>query len=167
MTLIIANIISFIGSLCMIGSGAVKNKKHILIFQSLEMFLFVVSNIILGGITGIIINGASLLRNIVSYFDKMTKNLTIIFTIVIIIISLWLNNLGFMGLLPLFGTVVFTIFMNSKNINYVKISLGFSMLMWIIYDAYIGLYISSIISFISFCANAITLYQINKKKKDI
>ena len=56
MQIIIANIIALIASIVMVYSGYLKTKKKIIYAQSIQIGLLVVSNIILGGITGAIIN---------------------------------------------------------------------------------------------------------------
>ena len=48
-----------------------KTKEKILYFQTVQIGLSVISNIILGGITGAIINALSLIRNILCYKDKL------------------------------------------------------------------------------------------------
>ena len=71
--IIIANIIAFIASLLMVYTGIMKKKSAILFVQTIQMALFVLSNLILGGITGAIINAINCIRNILCYKDKLGK----------------------------------------------------------------------------------------------
>lgn len=64
MLLIIGNVIALIAALMMVYSGVLNSKKKILFIQTIQIGLSVISNIILGGITGAIINSISLVRNI-------------------------------------------------------------------------------------------------------
>lgn len=62
--IIIGNIIALIASIIMVYSGFLKQKKTILYTQTIQIGLSVLSNIVLGGITGAIINALSCVRNI-------------------------------------------------------------------------------------------------------
>ena len=58
-------------SLAMLYSGFVEEKKKILYVQMIQIMLFVLSNIVLGGITGAIINVIFCVINILCYYDKL------------------------------------------------------------------------------------------------
>ena len=73
MKLIIGNIVALIASLIMVYSGYLKQKKKILYVQTIQIGLSVLSNIILGGITGAIINAVSCIRNILCYKEKLSN----------------------------------------------------------------------------------------------
>lgn len=64
--IIIGNIIALIASIIMVYSGFLKQKKTILYAQTIQIGLSVLSNIVLGGITGAIINAISCGRNVVN-----------------------------------------------------------------------------------------------------
>ena len=81
----------------------------------------VISNIILGGITGAIINALSLIRNILCYKDKLGLKEKIVITILAIILTLKFNNLRYIGLLPLISTVTYIWLMNIKNVKRFKL----------------------------------------------
>lgn len=104
-SIIIGNIIALIASILMVYSGMLKQKKKILYFQTVQIGMSVISNIILGGITGAIINALSMIRNILCYKNKLGLKEKIIITILAIILTFKFNNLGYIGLLPLISTV--------------------------------------------------------------
>lgn len=81
----------------------------------------------------------------------------------IVILTIIFNNLGFIGYLPLIGTVIFTIFIDSKDRFKFKMSLTFSIFMWLIYDFYIMSYTSAIFDFVSVIGGII--FVINSKVK--
>ena len=91
----------------MVYSGIIKNKKKILYVQSIQIGLYVISNLILGGITGAIINALSFIRNILCYNDKFGLIEKSIITILSIVLSILFNDLGIIGLLPLISTVLY------------------------------------------------------------
>lgn len=161
---IIGNIIALIASLIMVYSGMLKNKKQILYFQSIQIGLSVISNFVLGGISGAIINGISLIRNILCYKDKLKIKEKIIITLISIILILKFNNIGFLGFLPLISTITYIWLMNIKDVKKFKLLIAFTILLWFIYDLSIKSFTSAIFDFITIIANIISFFEI---KNDI
>ena len=148
----------------MVYSGMLKQKKKILYFQTVQIGMSVISNIILGGITGAIINALSMIRNILCYKNKLGLKEKIIITILAIILTFKFNNLGYIGLLPLISTVSYIWLMNIKDVRKFKLLIIFTMLMWLIYDVVIKSYTSAIFDFMNIIANMLTLLQIKLVK---
>ena len=163
-SIIIGNIIALIASILMVYSGMLKQKKKILYFQTVQIGMSVISNIILGGITGAIINTLSMIRNILCYKDKLGLKEKIVITILAVILTIKFNNLGYIGLLPLISTIVYIWLMNIKDVKKFKLSIGFTMLMWFIYDIVIKSYTSAIFDFMNIVANIVTLFKIKNDK---
>lgn len=163
-SIIIGNIIALIASILMVYSGMLKQKKKILYFQTVQIGMSVISNIILGGITGAIINALSMIRNILCYKNKLGLKEKIIITILAIILTFKFNNLAYIGLLPLISTVSYIWLMNIKDVRKFKLLIIFTMLMWLIYDVVIKSYTSAIFDFMSIIANMLTLLQIKLVK---
>lgn len=164
-TVLIGNIIALIASILMVVASYIKSKNNIIIVQSIQICLFVISNLILGGITGAIINAANLIRNILCYKDKLTKLNIIIICLLVTILSLCFNNLSLIGLIPLISSLVYTIFMNTKSPFKFKILILISMISWAIYDFTIKSYTSGIFDVISALACIISLFQLKKTTK--
>ena len=164
-SIIIGNIIALIASILMVYSGTSKQKKKILHFQTVQIGMSVISNIILCGITGAIINALSLIRNTLCYKDKLGLKEKVVITILATILTLKFNNLGYIGLLPLISTVTYIWLMNIKNVKRFKLLIIFTMLMWFIYDIVIKSYTSAIFDFMNIVANIVTLFQIKSVKK--
>lgn len=164
MFLIIGNIIALIASILMVYSGILKEKKKILYIQTIQIGLSVISNIVLGGITGAIINAISMIRNIICYKDKLRLKEKILITFFSVILSLKFNDLGIIGLLPVISTITYIWLMNVKDVRIFKLLIAFTMLMWLIYDILIRSYTSALFDFINIIANLITLFQIKNEK---
>lgn len=160
MFLIIGNIIALIASLLMVYSGILKEKKKILYIQTVQIGLSVISNIVLGGITGAIINAISMIRNIICYKEKLGFKERILITILSITLSLKFNNLGIIGFLPVVSTITYVWLMNIKDVKKFKLLITFTMLLWLIYDIFIKSYTSAIFDFVTLIANVITIFQI-------
>ena len=163
-SIIIGNVIALIASILMVYYGMLKQKKKILYFQTVQIGMSVISNIILGGITGAIINAISMIRNILCYKDKLGLKEKIVITIVSVILTFKFNNLSYIGLLPLISTIVYIWLMNIKNVKKFKLLIAFTMLMWFIYDVVIKSYTSAIFDFMNIVANIVTLFQIKSVK---
>ena len=160
---IIGNIVALIASL-MVYSGVIKQKKKILYVQAVQIGLSVISNIILGGIVGAIINALSCVRNILCYKDKLGIKEKIIITILALTLSISFNNIGIIGILPLISTIVYLWLMNIENVTKFKILIIFTMLLWFIYDIYIKSYSSAVFDFMNIIANIYSIFKIRKKK---
>ena len=160
--IVIGNIIALIASILMVFAGLQKKKKKILFTQIIQIALSVISNLVLGGYTGAIINALSCVRDILCYKEKMGNKEKIIIITLAVGLSLTFNNLGWIGLLPVVATVVYIIFMNTKDVVRFKYLIIFSMIMWLIYDIYIKSYMSGIFDFMSVITNLIAIYQIKK-----
>lgn len=161
--IIIGNVIALIASLIMVYSGAIKNKKKILYFQSIQIGLSVISNIVLGGITGAIINALSFIRNILCYKDKLGLKEKVIITFLAVILSILFNNLGIIGYLPLISTVTYLWLMNTKDVIKFKYLIIFTMVLWSLYDLIIKSYTSFVFDIFTIVTNIISIIQINKK----
>ena len=166
-TLILGNIIAFIAASLSIIIGIIKSKKKILFTQTIQYITYVIADFILGGITGAITNLISIVRNILCYKGKLNKIMIILIILVSIILTLMFNNLGFIGLLPLFNNIIYTIFINVKDELKFKILILIQMILWLIYDITIKAYTSAIFEIITIISCIITAYQIyiNRKKE--
>lgn len=162
MQIIIGNIVALIASIIMIYSGYLKQKKKILYTQTIQIVLSVLSNIILGGITGAIINAISCIRNILCYKEKLNNIMKSILIILATVLSLYFNNLGFIGFLPLISTIAYILLMNTKNVIKFKYLIIFTMILWCCYDLYIKSYTSACFDVMCIITNLVSIIQINK-----
>ena len=160
--LIVGNIIALIASLIMMYTGYVKNKKKIIFLQTVQIGMAVISNLVLGGIPGAIVNVVSCIRNIVCYKNKLDMKAKIIFVIVTTVLTIAFNNLLFIGLLPLAASLTYIVFMTEKNVIKFKIITIATLIMWGIYDFCIQSYTSACFDFLTVVTNLIAIVQIRK-----
>ena len=163
MLLVIGNIIALIASLLMVYSGILKNKKRILYVQSVQIGLFVISNIVLGGISGAIINGVNFIRNIICYKNKLDLKEKIFLTIISIGLTIYFNNLGIIGYLPLIASVAYIWLMTIKDVKKFKLLIMFTIALWGVYDFTIKSYTATTFDLLTFIANFVTINKIKKK----
>ena len=160
MAIIIGNVIALIASLLMVYSGIIKVKKKILYVQSVQIGLSIVSNLVLNGISGAIINAINFVRNILCYNNKLRIIEKIILSIISIVLVVYFNNLGIIGLLPLIGTVIYLWFMTVKDVVNFKILIIFTMMLWGIYDFVIKSYTACFFDILTIFTNIISIAKI-------
>ena len=163
--IITGNLIALVASLLMVYSGIVKKKSDIIYIQTIQILLSVVSNIVLGGITGAIVNFASCIRNILCYKNKLGSKEKFILILIVSVLSIKFNNLSIIGLLPLISTVIYTLLINIKDLVKFKWVLALTSVLWFIYDLYIKS-LSAIFDLLFIISNIITIYQLKKYKDD-
>ncbi len=162
--MLLGNVIGLLGSILLIYTGFIKEKKRIIYVQSIQITFFVISNLILGGITGAIVNVISLFRNILCYNEKLNKKNKILISIVVIFLSVLFNNYGLIGFLPLISTITYLWLINIKDVIKFKYLVIFTMIMWGIYDLTIKCYTCFIFDMLTILSNLYSIYKIKKKK---
>ena len=163
--IIIGNVIALIASLLMVYTGLVKKKDRIVLIQTIQIGLSVLSNIVLGGITGAIINAISCIRNILCYKEKLGTIAKTLIIVSSIVLSLAFNNLGIIGILPVISAVIYTLFMNVKDVVKFKYLTICIMLFWGIYDLGIKSYSSAVFDFMTIFANIFAIIKIKTASK--
>ncbi len=165
MSIIIGNIIGFIGSMFMILGGSIKDKTKSLMAQSMQLVCLAISNLVLGSISGFIISLISAFRNVLSFFNKLNKLMIGIIIVLMIVLTVKFNTLGFIGYLPLINNIVFILCMNTKdNVKFKWLTI-FYMVLWLIHNVYIKAYSTSIFNTITIITSLITIYRIKSDKE--
>lgn len=162
MSLIIGNVLALIASLLMVYTGLIKKKKKILLVQSIETLSFVMSNIVLGGISGIIINSLNLVNLFLCYNNKLKYILKLLMSLVAIVLVFLFNNHGVIGLLPLVALIIYLWFITIKDVVKFKLLIIIILVLWVIYDFKVKSYVSCIFDCSTIITNFIGIYQIKK-----
>ncbi len=160
--IIIGNIISFIANIFTLLSGITNNRKMVFAFQFIHCTLLSLASFFLNSYSGVTILLICALRNGITALDIFSKNMMYLFSALTVIIGIISNNRGFIGLLPVIATLIFTISIYySKTIVSVKLNLFFNGVLWVIYSLFIQDYptalsdgtlsIIVIISLIKYC----------------
>lgn len=163
--LVIGNIVATISAIFMIYAGILKDKKKIIYVQTIQIALLVVSNFVLGGFLGGIVNILCVIRNILSYNDKLDFKAKMILTVLSIVFSVPSNNLGILGLLPLISTVIYIWLMNIKDVIKFKYLIIFTNFTWLVYDILILSVVTAVFDFVCICTNFISILRIGKDKE--
>ena len=183
--LIIANIISFVGNTLFTISALLKSKRKILIFQSINHGLAIVSEYMMDAFSAMAQESVSLTRNFILLFLKIKNEfvkfiLNIICVIVAVSLGVTLNILlndnVWYGYLPVLGNlfyssgviIAFMIKNNAlKSEMFIKIGLLINSVLWALYGYYVLLYPIMIFNIINivFCIISIIRIIIVKYKK--
>ena len=162
--LILGNIVALVASLIMVYTGTITIRKKFIATQTIYMGLFVISNALLNGISGVIINIVSLVRNALCYKDKLGFIAKFIITFLSVLLVLLFNNYGFIGLLPLISSVVYIWLMTIKDVREFKILLMFTVALWVVYDFAIQSYTSCLFHSLTVVSNAISFFKLKGRK---
>lgn len=162
--IIIGNIIALIASLLMVYSGVIKQKKKILYVQIIQIGMLTISNIVLGGFVGAIVNAFNCLRNILYYNNKLSFLWKMIISIVSVVLSIKFNNLGVIGFLPLIAGLSYLWLMNIKDVVKFKVLIIFTLILWGLYDFVIKSYSSMIFDLLTITTTSYSIYKLRKEK---
>lgn len=165
MTILIANAIDFMAAMLQVGSGFVKKKAKILIIQTVQLLMQAVSILLLGGVTGAVSNILSCYRNYLCYKDKLTNLWKFILIAASIVMTVLLNEQGFLGMMPAAICAVYIIFMDVKDPVKFKLLVTLTFIPWVFYHFALKAYVAAIFDVTTIATNAIALYQMSKSKQ--
>ena len=165
MSVIIANVIDFLAAILQVGSGSIKQKRKILVVQTIQILMQGVSMLLLGGITGTINNVLSCFRNYLCYKEKLNvywKSFLIAASIGMTVI---VNEQGFLGIIPAAVCTVFIIFMDIKDPVKFKLLVTLSFVPWMFYHFILQSYVGAIFDAATVITNTITLFVMLKERR--
>lgn len=160
--ILIANIIDFLAALVQVGSGTLKSRSKILLFQILQLGMQTVSMFLLDAIPGAISNILSCIRNYLCYKDVFTWPVKITLILLSGILTVMFNNQGLLGYLPFIICTVYVIFMDIKDPIKFKLLVTLSFIPWIFYYLIIQSYTGAFFAFSTVITNFWTLYKMKK-----
>lgn len=163
MDLIIGNIFSLFSAICIAISVIKKSKKDLMYWQIGDTFFGIIANIALSAYAALVISVICFIRNILSYKDKLTINITYILLILSVVIGLYANNRGVIGWLPIIASASYTICVYvTKNEQQMRWALVFNLMLWFVHNAYVQAYPSAIANIVLCFWTALNIFK-NKK----
>ena len=123
-TILLGNLLSAAGSACDFVSTSRKRADEMLIIQCITQVFFGFSYFVLKGYAAIAQNIVGILRNIFALKKTENKGIETLLTILPIPMGLWMNNMGFMGLLPIVANVEYAcmVFKFKGNVKMIKLA---------------------------------------------
>lgn len=162
--LILGNIFSLLSAICIAISVLKKNKNDLIYWQVIDVIFCILSNIALYTYAALTTNSVALIRNILAYKNKLTKKTTWILFVLCIIVGLWANNRGFIGLFPIIASASYTIFMfTTKNEQQMRWALSSNLILWFIHDIYVQAYPSALTDIILSIWTFMQIYKYRKQ----
>ena len=162
--LILGNIFSLLSAICIAISVLKKNKNDLIYWQVIDVIFCILSNIALYTYAALTTNSIALIRNILAYKNKLTKKITWILFILCIIVGLWANNRGIIGLFPIIAFASYTIFMfTTKNEQQMRWALSSNLILWFVHDIYVQAYPSALTDIILSIWTFIQIYKYRKQ----
>lgn len=162
---ITGNFITFIGALLTIVMGLAKTKRSILTIQCFQCGVYSLANFVLGGYSGAVQNVITIFRNIFAFNNDFTFKAKLIFILLQVVLGLFFNRLGLVGLLPIIAGVSFTWFVDSKSEILLKVVIILDNLLWVYYNIVINSYISLAVNAFAIISNIMGIYIIKRSKK--
>ena len=167
---LIGNIISFAGCALMVYVGFIKEKRRILSVQCIQFSLQGIANFLLGGMSGVIANIVSILRNLAFAKFKNTVWLKLFFIALQLVLSYKSLANGLINWFPLLAAVLFTWFLDVKSEVHLKLVIIITQVLWLIYDFIHINYVAVAFDTFTMISNAIGIYmllRLHSNKKDM
>lgn len=143
--LIIGNIFSLLSATCIAVSAIKKSKRDFMYWQIGDPLFGIATCIVLSAYAALVISVVCLIRNILSYKNKLTKNITYILLIINVAIGLYVNNLGGIGLMVILASAGYTVCIYlTKNEQQMRWALVVNQLLWFIHNFYVQAYPSAV-----------------------
>ena len=92
--LILGNVFSLLSAICLAVSVIKKSKKDFMYWQIGDPLFGIATCIVLSAYAALVISVVCLIRNILSYKNKLSKNLTYLLLGISVPVGLYANNLG-------------------------------------------------------------------------
>ena len=162
--IVIGNIIMLAGSCAQVLSGFAKTKKTSLIWQTIQNIIMAIGGLVLGSIPCAIITTFMTVRNILEHKNWLNEKVKAILIISASVISVAMNNCGWIGLIPIIAFAISTMGISTKDVAKFKAVTATTCALFFVNDVLIKAYTSAIFNIISIGTN---LYRAYKTKKAI
>lgn len=161
-----ANLIDLAASLVQIWSGAVKEKKKILFWQTVMFGMQTVSMTMLGAYTGAVSNLLSILRNILCCKDRVTPLVKGLLIAAQLFVSVLFGEGTLVSWLPFVCCTVFILFMDEKDPIRFKAMVTLTFVPWVFYFFHYRSYTGAAFAAVTIAANILSLRQMIREKKE-
>lgn len=166
MLILIGNIFTFLGGVVNILSTLGKNKKTILIVQSISNFLDLVGQLFLAAYSGVAICVYSICRNILCAFRELKVKTSIFLVTCACFLVIIVNRSGLLGLLPMLGTSLYTVdICFVKDVRKFKLIMCLHTIPWIVYSLVTNNYSAVFFNIMVFTSTLIQYFKLKKNDK--
>ena len=142
---ILGNIFSFVAAVCLFVSVFKKTTKSLLRWQIFEVVFCILSNIALVTYSALTTNSIALVRDVLAYKNKLTRNITFVLLFLCVFVGFVANNRGIIGIFPMAASFVYTVFLyETRNEQQIRFALIINLMLWFVHDFYVGAYPSAV-----------------------
>lgn len=163
--LAIGNILGFMASVLMVFAGCIKSKKKIIFWQTVEVILAGIGYFVLGSYVAAANMGIGSIRNVLCYKDRLTFVAKIVLAVLYAVLSFAFNNVGWIGIALLIGSVASLFIIDIKNVVLFKFLGMCGMFVWAVHDFSVQSYVAFIFDIGTIVALAVSMFQIKKTVK--
>lgn len=164
-----AQLIGIFAMLTISFSVQCRKKKHMMMVQSCAHMLYAFQYALLGAISAAYMDVMAIIRNILFYkYDKNKKQIPIILSIFIIVLTSiigYLNYTNILSLVPVIIAILYTIGASFKDPKVYKYVFGFCAIAWLFYNLKFKAYVCVIGNIMEIISTIIALIRDTKYKK--
>ena len=137
---ILGNICSLVGSTFLLVSTFSRTKKKLIAFQIFDCIFNGLSNLFLGGISGLVVNTLALFRNGLVYLNLSGLVLANVYSLVLLAVSYTVCT-SLISWLPVVASIVYCyVICLSKSVTKAKLALISNQVAWFIFNLTIQAY---------------------------
>lgn len=168
LSLVIGNCVSAAASVFLAISSCARSRKTIYLFQLLETATFCVSSVFFASWAGVSTLLVSLARNVLVVKNRFREWHVYLFSALVVLLGLYVNNRGALGLLPIAATVEIT-FANyyAKSVALIKASVLLNTVLWAVYSCLIWDFAAGISEILISILGAASLIQYMRQSRGI
>lgn len=164
-TFYLAQLIGLIGLIILLLSFQRNSRKDLLKYQIMSSSFFSVQYLILGAMSGFVMNITMCIRNLIfSKYENVPKKYITIVVIIMTLLSL-LSYDGPMSLLPCIGSIMYTISLAKSNLKITRIINVLTCTLYIIYDIKVLAIAGLISASIELLSTVFAIYRYDIKRK--
>lgn len=124
-TIVLGNICTLAAQGFTVLNGTRKKKRDMILCDMAAAALFTLSNLVLKGYTGVVQNAVGFLRNITAIFLPKDKYIGWFLVACGVVLGIYFNNKGFVGLLPVVSGVWYSICVINKKASAKMLKMAF------------------------------------------
>lgn len=150
--IILGNVFSLFATISDSLSSSRKTAKGVLLVQNLSQIFYGLSAIALKGYSAAVQNAVSIVRNLIAIRPGRHRVLEWVLILLGVVLGLWCNNLGIVGLLPIIANVEYSlaVFHFQNNERALKKAFALTLALYIVFNVVI-------LNFVAVICNTVVL----------
>ena len=161
--LIVGNCCSFLAACFTLASAWSRDRKRIYLYQAAQCLILAAANVFFASVSGTTTLVLCALRNCLIAYNRFTPRRCVVFVAAVTLLGLSANSRGFVGLLPVVTTAVYTVgCLRAQSERAIKLNLILNLVLWAVYDIIILDLVSFAVDTVSAAAATISLLK-NRK----